>query len=169
MTKQLCWQNKTINMLTSNQYYWNTFLSVRKAHKFLRQMRNTTESGCDCLPDCDLMDLQYSVTTTNLMWVLPWIPPSSIGQYSNRYLFRKCDSRNLNLNPLCMLKKGSLPALWTERVIEDHFLKRIFFNSHWRWKRLTKPMRAHSPPTSQPCPTRWGEGTRTSCLSPSQR
>merc|ERR1712130_564260 len=32
----------------------------------------------------------------------------------------KCDSRNLNLNPLCMLKTGSLPALWTERVKETY-------------------------------------------------
>ena len=35
-------------------------------------------------------------------------------------LFRNCDSRNLNLNPLCMLKAGSVPALWTEKVIKDH-------------------------------------------------
>ena len=35
-------------------------------------------------------------------------------------LFRKCDSRNLNLNPLCMLRAGAVPALWTEKVIKDH-------------------------------------------------
>ena len=35
-------------------------------------------------------------------------------------IFRKCDSRNLNLNPLCMLKAGPLPALWTERVITSY-------------------------------------------------
>ena len=43
------------------------FLSASKAQEFLRQMSNTTEADCDCLPDCELMDLQYSVTTTNLM------------------------------------------------------------------------------------------------------
>ena len=29
---------------------------------------------------------------------------------------RPCDSRNLNLNPLCMLETGTLPKLWTDRV-----------------------------------------------------
>ena len=44
-----------------------TLLSVSKAQEFLRRMSNTTEADCDCLPDCELMDLQYSVTSTNLM------------------------------------------------------------------------------------------------------
>ena len=33
-------------------------------------MSSTAESDCDCLPDCELMDLQYSVSTTNFMWVM---------------------------------------------------------------------------------------------------
>ena len=44
-----------------------SFLSASKAQEFLRQMSSTVESDCDCLPDCELMDLQYSVSTTNLM------------------------------------------------------------------------------------------------------
>ena len=47
-----------------------SFLSASKAQEFLRQMSNTAESDCDCLPDCELMDLQYSVSTTNFMWVM---------------------------------------------------------------------------------------------------
>ena len=45
----------------------NCFLSASQAQVFLRQMSKTTESNCNCLPDCELMDLQYSVTTTNFM------------------------------------------------------------------------------------------------------
>ena len=42
-------------------------LSVSKGQKFLREMKNTSTSKCNCLPDCELMDLQHSVSTTNLM------------------------------------------------------------------------------------------------------
>ena len=59
MTKQ--------NNKYADQYYQSPFLSASKAQEFLRRMSNTTESDCDCLPDCELMDLQYSVTTTSLM------------------------------------------------------------------------------------------------------
>ena len=31
--------------------------------------------------------------------------------------FRECDSRNLNINPLCSLGGGPLPKLWLEGVI----------------------------------------------------
>ena len=51
----------------ADQYFRSPFLSASKAQDFLRQMSNTTESDCDCLPDCELVDLQYSVTTNNLM------------------------------------------------------------------------------------------------------
>ena len=33
-----------------------------------------------------------------------------------RKSFRPCDSRNLNLSPLCTLEKGSFPKFWMERV-----------------------------------------------------
>ena len=55
---------------TDNLILWKLFLSASKGQEFLRQMSNTTELDCDCLPDCELMDLQYSVSTTNLMWVM---------------------------------------------------------------------------------------------------
>merc|ERR1719209_588506 len=51
----------------------------------------------------------------------------------------KCDSRNLNLNPLCMLKKGSLPALWTERVKETYKTYERSIPSYI--STLTNPMR----------------------------
>ena len=31
-------------------------------------------------------------------------------------IFRSCDSRNLNLEPLCTLEKGPLPKLWLTEV-----------------------------------------------------
>ena len=99
----------------------NQIFSVRKAQEFLGEMSKTTESDCDCLPDCDLMDLQYSLSTTDLMWVKIAFrhKTQDTGRSFKENLFRQCDSRNLNLNPLCMLKPGSLPALWTERVLTD--------------------------------------------------
>ena len=87
-------------------------------------------------------------------------------------LCRQCDSRNLNLNPLCMLKAGSVPAIWTERVInienQDN-VSLIMSDSHWRWKRFMEPITAQFPHTSQSWPTQWGEGTRMICFSLSQR
>ena len=71
-------------------------------------MSNTMEAGCNCLPDCELMDLQHSVSTSKLMWVLR--------QPLSDQKSRQCDSRNLNVNPLCMLKAGPLSALWSTRV-----------------------------------------------------
>ena len=65
ITKKPCRKSNAKN--TDNLILRKPFLSVSKAQEFLRQMSNTTESDCDCLPDCELMDLQYSVTTTNLM------------------------------------------------------------------------------------------------------
>ena len=81
--------------------------SVSKAQQFLRLMSDTMEAGCDCLPDCELMDLQHSVSTSKLMWVR---------QPLSDQKSRQCDSRNLNVNPLCMLKAGPLSALWSARV-----------------------------------------------------
>ena len=43
--------------------------SASKAQEFLRLMSDTMEAGCECLPDCELMDLQHSVSTSKLMWV----------------------------------------------------------------------------------------------------
>ena len=34
---------------------------------FLMEMKNLSASDCDCLPDCDLMEFQYTVSTTDLM------------------------------------------------------------------------------------------------------
>ena len=34
---------------------------------------------------------------------------------------RPCDSRNLNLEPLCTLEKGPLPKLWLAKVKSNYF------------------------------------------------
>ena len=34
---------------------------------------------------------------------------------------RPCDSRNLNLEPLCTLEKGPLPKLWLTKVKSNYF------------------------------------------------
>ena len=43
------------------------YLSASEGQEFLAAMSKTTESDCDCLPDCDLLDLQYSVSSADLM------------------------------------------------------------------------------------------------------
>ena len=104
------------------------FLSVDNAQKFLREMRKSSGSKCNCLPgehhayppqnynclpDCELFDIQHSVSTTNFMWVILFMLSVSTVLIPIK---RPCDSRNLNLNPLCMLETGTLPKLWTNRV-----------------------------------------------------
>ena len=51
----------------------------------------------DCLPDCEDTTYQHSITSTTL---------------------RRCDARNLNLQPLCTLERGPLPKLWLAQVEE---------------------------------------------------
>ena len=42
--------------------------------------------------------------------------------------YRPCDSRNLNLNPLCMLDNRLFPKLWTDRVKQHkHNIDRYVF------------------------------------------
>ena len=50
-----------------NVHYFEIFLSASEGQEFLASMSKTTESDCDCLPDCDLLDLQYSVSSADLM------------------------------------------------------------------------------------------------------
>ena len=51
----------------------------------------------ECLPDCEDTTYQHSTTSTTL---------------------RRCDTRNLNLQPLCTLERGPLPKLWLAQVQE---------------------------------------------------
>ena len=46
---------------------WKFIVSASEGQEFLAAMGKTTESDCDCLPDCDLLDLQYSVSSADLM------------------------------------------------------------------------------------------------------
>ena len=50
-----------------NVHYFEIHLSASEGQEFLASMSKTTESDCDCLPDCDLLDLQYSVSSADLM------------------------------------------------------------------------------------------------------
>ena len=43
--------------------------SVKNARRFLRNMKDASGSNCNCLPDCELTDLQHSLATTSFMWV----------------------------------------------------------------------------------------------------
>ena len=82
-------------------------------------MKRVSASTCDCLPDCQSTDLTYSVTSNNFMWIENSIykiasqfPESIVYNWASR----ECDSRNLNLNPLCTLGRGPLPKLWLDGV-----------------------------------------------------
>ena len=50
-----------------NVHQLEIYLSASEGQEFLASMSKTTESDCDCLPDCDLLDLQYSVSSADLM------------------------------------------------------------------------------------------------------
>ena len=55
---------------------------------------------------------------------------------------RSCDSRNLNLEPLCTLETGPSPKLWLEEVVFKTFKKpffgwRSFFKRGFRLRRFT--------------------------------
>merc|ERR1711971_464581 len=73
--------------------------SLAETPKFLDAMRSVLASKCNCLPDCKSTEFHYSVTTNN---------------------FLPCDSRNLNINPLCTLGRGPLPKIWLDRVTEKY-------------------------------------------------
>ena len=47
--------------------YYAVIFSTRELPGFLSEMKNLSKSDCDCLPDCHLMDFQYTVSTTDLM------------------------------------------------------------------------------------------------------
>ena len=104
---------------------------------------------------------------------------------------RPCDSRNLNLNPLCSLERGPLPKMWFDEVGESktfvsppdltnvsswlnmalpahHSLYLKLCNKH-RCMRPTWKQQTQLPPTSPPWPAQWEWGTRTAFWSQSQR
>merc|ERR1719447_1184808 len=66
---------------------------------FLVAMRSISASDCGCLPDCQFTDFFYSVSTNKFM---------------------ECDSRNLNIDPLCTLGGGPLPKLWLNGVTKKY-------------------------------------------------
>ena len=55
----------------------------------------------------------------------PW-HPVNLGEHFILKLpnfFRSCDTRNLNLNPLCTLENGPIPKLWMDQVraLSDYY------------------------------------------------
>ena len=152
-----------------NVHYFEIYLSASEGQEFLASMSKTTESDCDCLPDCDLLDLQYSVSSADLMWALL----DSLQALGLKVILiltpflRHCDSRNLNLSPLCKLGSGPFPALWTDRVGRN--CRDAFSNQNFRWTWLTRRLTARFPPTFQLWPTLWGESTKTTFLPMSHR
>ena len=124
----------------ADEYYGITFLA-RARHKtfwekWARQWNQTATAFLIVTSwTCNTLSAQQ----TSCEWRLPFEDTS---QSFKENLLRQCDSRNLNLNPLCMLKPGSLPALWTERVpathSKDHFWYSHFFYSHLQAKKTYK-------------------------------
>ena len=52
-------------------------------------------------------------------------------------ILRSCDSRNLNMEPLCTLEKGPMPKLWLAQV--KYWLRQLSYNNSkvediYRWK-----------------------------------
>ena len=127
------------------------FLSASKAQEFLRQMSSTAESDCDCLPDCELMDLQYSVSTTNLMWVMQDL--SAL----RGALGGSCSIQSSRINPVHKLLRALLcnlplcdgilfigqPLFWADSPV-------WFFQAMWL-------------PQPQPEPPLHAEGRTVSC------
>ena len=63
--KETCRSSQKITLIYLIIISENQFLSTVKAHKFLLEMKKS--SKCNCLPDCELFDIQHSVSTTNFM------------------------------------------------------------------------------------------------------
>ena len=101
----------------ADKYYGITFLACARHKNFWgkwARQRNQTATVFLIVTSWTCSTLLAQQTSCE--WRLPL---EDTGQSFKENLFRQCDSRNLNLNPLCMLKPGSLPALWTERVLTD--------------------------------------------------
>ena len=101
------------------------FASSTKTGKFDAAMARVDVDSCDCLPDCDATDYQYALTSSSLRWGhLRFWGTLLIRRHWKKIWddSRSCDSRNLNLEPLCTLESGSSPKLWLNEVIcyENH-------------------------------------------------
>ena len=87
---------------------------------------------------CQIVRIQITST--------PWHPANQgrcfIMKKNSKIYLRSCDSRNLNLNPLCTLENGPIPKLWMNQVkafpnyCSNGNTCRIHVQLH-RWKRYT--------------------------------
>ena len=78
----------------------STMCDPWQAAEFTKLLETTNSSQCGhCLPDCEATT--YSSTTSSTP-------------------IRRCDSRNLNLNPFCSLDATSKLAPWLEDVAEKY-------------------------------------------------
>ena len=71
-------------------------------------------STCDCKPDCNSTD--YSVVTNSA----PFRCSKFLKDLDIEFCARTCDSKNLNMSPLCDLKSGLEPSLWQEEVVNTY-------------------------------------------------
>ena len=90
--------------------------SGTKTSQFTDEMALVDGASCECLPDCEDTDYQYSMTSSKPRWVFYHEAHKIPGKINYKTFFRSCDSRNLNLNPLCTLENGPIPKLWMDQV-----------------------------------------------------
>ena len=84
--------------------------SSSKTARFVDEMSLVGIDACDCLPDCESTEYQYALTSSSLRW-------NVLRELLHREkTLRSCDSRNLNLEPLCTLEDGPTPKLWLDKV-----------------------------------------------------
>ena len=78
----------------------STMCDPWEAARFTRFLETTNSSQCPhCLPDCEATTYTASTSSTPI---------------------RRCDSRNLNLNPFCSLDDTMQLAPWLEDVVEKY-------------------------------------------------
>ena len=86
-------------------------------------------ASCNCLPDCKTTDYQYSMTSSKLRSKSNNL---NLWKTDEKPSWRSCDSRNLNLSPLCTLEDGPIPKLWLDQARMSLGFCFQMFESRWR-------------------------------------
>ena len=119
------WQAWCLAGLVNKQQHLISSLfsdSSSKMARFNDVMVAVGSDSCDCLPDCEATEYQYAVTSSSLRL------RNTLNVNLTWDTFqRSCDSRNLNLEPLCTLETGPSPKLWLEEVVFKTFKKSFFW------------------------------------------
>ena len=117
--------------------------STTKTAKFTEEMALVDGASCNCLPDCKTTDYQYSMTSSKLRSKSNNL---NLWKTYEKPSWRSCDSRNLNLSPLCTLEDGPIPKLWLDQA---RMSLGLCFETFWyRWRNFI--IRRGKIPT---CPT----------------